>query len=410
MLGPGDGAMRFPAGLRALNHRDFRRFYGGQLVSLVGTWMQTVGQAWLVLSLTDSPFLLGLIGTIQYAPIMAFVVLSGAVVDRLPKRRVLLVTQAALAVQAFTLAALVAAGHVRYWHVAVLAFLYGLVNSLDMPARQSFVATLVGRGDVASAVSLNSAAFNTARMVGPAVAGLLIARVGVAPAFVLNGLSFVCVLAALATVRAEGAPAARVSAGMAADIRSGLAYAFRTPRIRLALGVVFLLSLFVFNFTVSVPLLARDVLGLGAEGFGFLMAALGIGAVGGALMLGAVGRTQPPVEMILTTAVVACGATLALAAVTHFAMAVAVLLVVGFASIATAAACNTTLQVTAPDELRGRVMSLYALVFGGTFPLASFLVGIVAEHWGVRTVFVVNGALGLVGLLAVLVTLARRRA
>src|SRR5262245_19689625 len=196
--------MIFPTGLRALNHADFRLFFAAQLISQVGTWMQSVAQSWLVLQLTDSPLLLGLIGTLQFAPMLLFSVVSGAIADRLNKRRLLVATQLALAAQAFTLAALVATGHAQYWHVAVLAVLAGFANTVDNPARQSYVVEMVGRSSMANAVALNSAAFNGARIVGPALGGLVIARFGVMPAFVVNGLSFLALVAALVRISAGG--------------------------------------------------------------------------------------------------------------------------------------------------------------------------------------------------------------
>ncbi len=200
-----------PAGKRfgALRHRDFRLFCVGQLVSLIGTWMQSVGQSWLVLELTASPFQLGLVNALQFTPILLLSALGGALSDRFGKRRILLVTQAAMMLQALVLAVLVGSGHVRYWHVAVLAAIYGLGRALDIPARQAFVADLVGRRDLPNAVALNSVVFNGARIVGPGIAGLLIARFDVAFAFFLNAASFVAVLGALAAMRTEGEPRSR---------------------------------------------------------------------------------------------------------------------------------------------------------------------------------------------------------
>lgn len=401
--------MTFPSGLRALNHADFRVFWTGQLVSLVGTWMQSVAQSWLVLSLTDSPLRLGLIGTFQFAPILLFAVVSGAIADRLPKRRLILATQAALAAQAFLLGALVWSGHVRYWHVGVLALAMGVANTLDMPARQSFIVEMVGKDDLVNAVALNSAAFNTARIVGPAVAGLLIARLGVAPAFWLNGLSFVVVMLALTRVRVEGRPRARAGTTIAQEIQEGLRYALRTPRITLVLGLLLVVSLCVFNFSVFVPLLARDVLHQGPDGFGFLMAALGIGAVTGALGLAVFGGSMPGLQMIFATGAVASAATLGMAAVRAFWVAVPLLVVVGLASIVFMASCNTTLQLTVPDELRGRVMSLHTLAFAGVFPLGSFLVGAIAEGFGVPAAFAAGGGVGLAAVAAIAVWWRARR-
>ena len=400
--------MTFPSGLRALNHRNFRRFFIGQAVSLVGTWMQSVAQSWLVLQLTDSAFKLGLIGALQFAPVLAFAVLAGALADRLPKRRVLLGTQTLLATQALTLAALVWSGHVRFWHVGLLALVLGFANALDMPARQSFVADLVVKEDVVNAVALNSAAFNAARIVGPAVAGLLIARVGVAPAFVVNGLSFLVVIAALLATNVQGHSRRAGPTTILEEIREGLAYARHTPRIRFILSVLLVVSLSVFNFSVLVPLLARNVLHQGAEGFGFLMAAIGLGAVAGALTLGMLGR-RPRLRVIVGAGALACAAFLGVAFVRDFALALAVLFVVGFAAIIAAAGCNTTLQVIAPDALRGRVMSLYVLIFGGSFPVGAFLMGAISERWGVSTAFFVGGATGLLGLAVIMIAWRARR-
>src|SRR6266704_904392 len=223
--------MRFPHGLRALNHRDFRGFYAAQLLALVGGWMQTVAQAWLVLQLTDSPFKLGLISTLQFSPILMFSLVAGAVADRLPKRGLLVTTQTTLACQALLLGVLVSTGRVQYGHVAVLGLVLGFANAVDQPARQSFVMDMVGKGDVANAVALNSAAFNAARIVGPAVAGVLIGRVGVGPVFFINSVGFVGVILTLLRLEARGLPARERRATILEEIVEGLRYARRTPRL-----------------------------------------------------------------------------------------------------------------------------------------------------------------------------------
>src|SRR3989454_872630 len=321
--------MPFPHALRALDHRDFRRFYVAQLLALVGGWMQAVAQAWLVLQLTDSPFRLGLISTLQFSPILVFSVVTGAVADRLPKRALLVATQTTLACQALLLGALVATGRVEYWHVAALGLALGFANVLDQPARQSFVMEMVGKGDVANAVALNSAAFNAARIVGPAVAGVLIAQVGVGPAFFVNGAGFVGVILTLGRLEARGLPARAGRATMLEEILEGLRYARRTPRLLLALGLVLIVSLCVFNFT-------------------------------------------------------------------------------GYVGIVLMASCNTSMQLGAPDALRGRVMSLYTWVTGGVFPIGAFLVGSISQAWGVSVAFLWNGTLGLLALAGIMLWWRRR--
>jgi len=394
--------MRFPHGLRALNHRDFRRFYAAQLLALVGGWMQTVAQAWLVLQLTDSPFKLGLISTLQFSPILMFSLVAGAVADRLPKRGLLVTTQTTLACQALLLGVLVSTGRVQYGHVAVLGLVLGFANAVDQPARQSFVMDMVGKGDVANAVALNSAAFNAARIIGPAVAGVLIGRVGVGPVFFINSVGFVGVILTLLRLEARGLPARERRATILEEIVEGLRYARRTPRLLLALGLVLSVSLFVFNFTVYVPLLARTVLGLGAEGFGFLMASLGVGAVAGALTVGGFGSREPELGRMFLSAAVAFAALLGLGLSRHVWTAAPLLFVTGYFGIMLMATCNTSMQLRAPDALRGRVMSLYTWVTGGVFPIGAFIVGSISEAWGVSAAFLWNGTLGLVALAGIM--------
>jgi len=400
--------MPFPHALRALDHRDFRRFYVAQLLALVGGWMQAVAQAWLVLQLTDSPFRLGLISTLQFSPILVFSVVTGAMVDRLPKRALLVATQTTLACQAFLLGALVATGRVEYWHVAALGLALGFANVFDQPARQSFVMEMVGKGDVANAVALNSAAFNAAWIVGPAVAGVRIAQVGVGPAFFVNGAGFVGVILTLGRLEARGLPARAGRATMLEEILEGLRYARRTPRLLLALGLVLIVSLCVFNFTVYVPLLARTVLGLGAEGFGFLMAALGVGAVAGALTVGGRGSREPGPGPMFLSAALAFAALGGLGLSRHVWMATPLLVVTGYFGIVLMASCNTSMQLGAPDALRGRVMSLYTWVTGGVFPIGAFLVGSISQAWGVSVAFLWNGTLGLLALAGIMLWWRRR--
>jgi predicted MFS family arabinose efflux permease len=389
--------MALPIGLRAFRHHDFRRFFAAQLVAQIGSWMQTVAQSWLVLQLTSSPLKLGLIGTLQFGPILLFSIVAGALADRLPKRRLLIVTQSVLGCQALLLGALVYVGHVEYWHVAVLATGVGLANVLDGPARQSLVAEMVGRSDVSSAVSLNSACFNAARIVGPSIGGLVIARHGIAPAFAANGVGFAIAIVMMATLRTRGLPQPRSGAGVAQEILTGIRYVWGTREMRLALGLCFMVSFCVFNFTVYVPLVVRTVLGLGAEGFGFLMASLGVGAVSGALSLGMAGP-RPPRPLMFVAAALACSGLLGLSVVRSFWPAMGMLFLTGFFGIIAVVACNTTMQLASTDALRGRVMSIYTLVWGGVFPIGAFLVGAMSERWGVQRALATNGTIGLTGV------------
>jgi predicted MFS family arabinose efflux permease len=376
-------------------------------VALVAGWMQSVAQSWLVLQLTDSPIRLGFIGTLQFGPVLLFSVVSGALADRLPKRGILVGTQTAYVVYALVTAALVVTGAIQYWHVCVIAVAGGLTNALDMPTRQAFYVDMVGKDDVTNAVALSSAAFNAARIVGPALGGLLIARVGVAPAFLVNALATTLVVITLLRLRAAGRPQERPAATVRSEVAEGLRYARRTPLIMLLLGLLSVVSLCVFNFTVYIPLLARHVLGLGPEGFGYLMAALGVGAVAGALTVGT-WPGRPPLVAMFATAALACTGLLGLGLVRDVGAAVPLLLGTGFTGLFLVASCNTGLQLAAPDELRGRIMSLYTLVFGGMFPIGAFLVGAISERWGVSRALYAGGVFGLSLLVVLFAWWARR--
>jgi MFS family permease len=395
---------KLPTGFSALNQRDFRVFWLGQLVSLIGTWMQRVGQAWLVLELTNSAFKLGLISSLQFTPVLLFAIPGGAIADRLSKRRVLMLTQTVLMLQALVLTILVWTGHIRYWHVAVLATVYGLAQSLDMPTRQAFITDLVGKSNLMNAIALNSAMFNSARLIGPAVAGLLIARYGLAQAFLLNTLSFMSVIGALATLRTEGVSHESGRATFTERIRGGIQYAVKTPLIRFILTLLLAVSFFVLNFNVLVPLITKQVLHGGAGEFGWLMASLGGGAIVGGLTLAMVVRGRPPIALPVAAGLLVSAGTFGLAFAPSFAIASATLVVMGVAQITFQATCNTLLQITAPDNLRGRVMSLYAVVFAGVTPFGALTIGWAAEALGTPAACALGGVGGLVsvGLLTIL--------
>src|SRR5499427_9142681 len=400
---PGPSAVR----LGALRHRDFRLFWIGQLISQVGTWMQSVAQAWLVLDLTHSPLQLGIVSALQFTPILLLSPVGGALSDRFAKRRVLLVSQTAMQLQALILAGLVWSGYIRYWHVAAMAVVYGLGRALDIPTRQAYVTDLVGRSDLPNAVALNSVIMNGARIVGPAVAGLLIAAFGVALAFLLNCVSFVAVLVALLAIRTDGQPDPAGRLGIREGVLGAIAYAAKTPPVAFTLGLMVVVSLLILNFNVVVPLVARTVLNQDAHGFGLLMSALGAGAVAGGFRTVRATSGTTTLKFLVVSGATLCAGLMVLALVGHFAVAAAVLALLGSCQILFTTGCNTMLQLTAPNQLRGRVMGLYTVTFAGMTPFGSLLVGYIAEHQGVRAACAVGGAIGLVGV-AVLVAIAHR--
>ncbi|MDQ6644928.1 MAG: MFS transporter, partial [Chloroflexota bacterium] len=292
----------------ALRHHNFRLFWFGQMISLMGTWMQTIGQAWLVLELTHSALLLGLVGALQFLPVMLLSLFGGVLADRLPKRKVLLFTQSFAMLQASVLWILVATGEVRLWHVLVLATLLGLTNSIDMPTRQAFVVEMVGREDLPNAIALNSSLFNMARIVGPGIGGLIIAWAGVAPLFLLNAISFIPVLIGMALIDLRGlyAHSKRVEVkapkqSTMQSLREGLVYVARTPSVLLIIVVIGIVSLFGINFNVVLPLFATSVLHTGAEGFGFISSAFGLGSLFSALWL-AWSNRKPSIQYLLVSA------------------------------------------------------------------------------------------------------------
>jgi MFS family permease len=386
------------AGARAFRHRNYRLFLVGQLISVIGTWMQSVAQSWLVLDLTSDPFMLGLVAALAFLPVLVLGLFGGLIADSLPKRETLMVTQTVQMALALILFGLTVTGVVEVWHILLLALLLGVTNAVDMPTRQAFTAEMVGREDVANAVALNSAIINGARIVGPAIAGITIGLVGgnVAVAFLLNGLSFLAVLVAFGAMRVGDLQAAPVlvrptSVGeVRASVAEGLRYVRRTELVLLATVTVGVASTFGMNFNVAIPALAREVLRTDATGFGFLMTATGVGSLVAALWLAFARR--PAVAMVPAGALL-LGAGLLAAAVLHaFALALVAMLVLGFGAIGMAATANTTIQLAVPDALRGRVMSVYTTVFIGTTPVGGLLMGAVASTFGVDVALAVSGA------------------
>jgi MFS family permease len=368
--------------------------------------MQQIAQAWLVLELTGDPFMLGLVAAAQYIPVLVFGLFGGVAADAFPKRRSLMATQVLAGLLALALGLLVLQGNVQVWQVIVLAFLLGIVTAFDMPIRQSFVVEMVGREDVGGAVALNSALFNGARIVGPALAGLTIGLIGIAPCFLLNAASYLAVVASIAAIRQEDLHAQAV-ARVGRSVRSivdqlaeGLRYVRESPHILLPISVVGVVSTAAFNFQVLMPLVARDLLSGGAETYGFLMAAGGVGSLVIALGL-AVGQRATIRRVLLGAA--AAGISVALMALSR-SLPVSMLLmaVAGAGLIAMAATTNMIIQLTVPDLLRGRVMSVYTTVFVGSTPFGGLIMGVIAGWAGVAAALAAGGlvSLGMAGFAA----------
>jgi MFS family permease len=372
---------------------NYRRYFTGQVVSLAGNWMQTVAETWLVLKLTGNGALVGLAAALQFLPIMLGGAWGGLLADRLNKRRLLMTTQSLMALPALALFVLVTAHAVQVWQVLALIFVRGSINAIDNPARQSFVFEMVGGDRVVNAVSLNSVIVHTARIAGPAAAGVVIAVAGVGPCFLVNALSFAAMLVALHGMdpeRLHPAPAARRAPG---QLREALRYVRGTPALRTPLLMMAVVGTLSFNFQVLLPLLARFTWDGTATTYAVLTSAMGVGSVIGALASGARGRTSPT---LLAGASLAFGAlTLAAAGAPVFALQVAVLVPLGAASVTFAAGVNSSLQLAADPGMRGRVMALYSVVFLGSTPIGAPIVGWVAEAAGARAGLLVGGTAAL---------------
>ena len=391
---------RTSRGLAAFRHRNYRLFFFGQAISLVGTWMQQVAQGWLVLQVSGGdPLWLGLVSAAQFVPVMVLGLFAGILADVLPKRQTLLAVQVVMMTLAAILAVLTATGVVTVWMILILAVLLGCANAVDMPVRQSFAYEMVGPRDVGNAVSIGSAMFNGARVIGPAVAGLTIGVFGIALAFAINAASFLAVIVGLLLMRDEELhtprllPRPRSVAEVRENLAEGLTYVRRTPIVLLAVATVGLVATFGMNFSVVFPPLAQQVLHSDASGYGFLMTASGIGALAASVLLVAAGRPRP--VRIAGGAILLGVASLALALSTSFPMSLLLMGPIGFAGIAMAATANATIQLNVPDGLRGRVMSVYTTVFAGSVPIGGLAAGAAASSIGVLNTIALGGALSL---------------
>jgi len=386
----------------ALEHRNFRLYAGGQLISLIGTWMQSVAQSWLMHRLTDSAYWLGLLGFTQFLPVMLFSLWAGAVVDRIDRRRLLYLTQGGALLQAAVLAAVVTAGLARPWLVLALAGLYGIFNAFDMPARQAFVVEMVGKEDLGNAIAINSTTFNAARMVGPAVAGVLVATVGEAGCFWLNALSYVAVLWSLAQMRLPRREFWRSGHALGSSLAEGVRYAWSVRPIRNLLLLLGVTAGIGFQYLLLLPVYARDILHAGPQAFGLMVTAFGLGA-----LVGAMRQTQrferPGLRYNLLIGLACSGTGLAVFAWSR-ALPLSLLGggLAGFGLIVYVNSTNMLLQLTTEDRFRGRVMSLYTLMFAGTAPIGAYLAGFVGQRWGAPVATTCSAAAMLVGALIVL--------
>jgi MFS family permease len=395
----------------ALAVPNYRRYLAGQSTSLVGTWMQTTAQSWLVLTITHSALILGLVVALQFLPLLLLGAYGGVIADRVDKRRLMVILQSLMGIQALTLGILTLAHVVQLWEIAVLAVILGLNNTFETPARQAFVMEMVGPQVLRNAVSLNSVMVNVARAVGPAIAGLLIVSVGIGTCFILNALSFVAVVASLLAMNRSQLHPSVPMARARGQLRAGLRYVSGIPELAVPLLMMTLVGTFAYEFQVVLPVLASHTFHGGARAYGFMTAAMGVGAVGGGLVTAARGRVG--LRGVSIAAAVFAVVLLLAAAAPTLTLEYVALAMVGWVSISFIARGNTTLQLAAAPQMRGRVMALWAIAFQGTTPIGGPLIGWITAAAGARVGLATGGVSGVLaaglGMVA-MYRIGRRRA
>lgn len=377
----------------AFTHRGFLIFWLGQLVSLIGSWMQAISLPWLSLTLVNDTFLLSLVPAFQFLPMMILPLFSGAILDNHDKKRIIIICQIILAFFAFILSILVFMQIIRYWHLLIIAFLIGLTNAFDMPARQSFVIELTGKEDLMNAIALNSTVFNGARIIGPALAGFLIPLIGLQYCFFINAVSFIPVIIGLFFIKPVKINLDHNnSKNILINITDGLKYIFREKIIFWTLIAVNIVGIFGMNYSVLVPVFARDILNTGEKGYGFLMSIMGIGSLAGAIMITVLSKRGPKRLFLFITTLVSGTGFILLGLNADFILTAVLLTVIGFCNVSFFTTANTTLQLNAEHQYRGRVISLYTILFAGSTPLGSLYIGSIGKVFNIRIGSVACGA------------------
>lgn len=394
----------------ALTHKNFRNFYIGSCISLIGTWIQNTSQSWLVLTLTDSPFKLGLITALQFTPLLLFSLFAGAAIDRYSKKKILIATQSSMALLALILAVLVFTGKIKYWHILILATLLGFANTVDMPTRQSFIIEMVGKDDLMNAIALNSSMFNGARLIGPGIAGLLIYYLGFPLCFFLNAVSFIPLVLGIISMKIiETKKAAEKDMSFKSifdDVKDGIIYISRKDEIYRTVILIAIVGTFAMNYSVLIPLLAKMVLHSGSKGYGYLMSAMGAGSLITALIIAA--KSKKPERSVLYISSFAISCLLLLIGFTKiYFIGMILLFLTGIFNVKFSTTANTRIQLASSNEYRGRVMSVYSLVFAGVTPIGSLFSGGISDKFGVSNAFIISALV--TAFLSIVLLLTRNR-
>lgn len=377
----------------ALKHKNFRYFFIGSFVSVIGTWIQNTSQSWLVLTLTNSPLKLGLVTALQFTPMLLFSLFAGAIIDKISKRKLLIFTQSFMMLLALILSLLVFTNSIKYWHILILATLLGFANTLDMPGRQSFIIDMVGKDNLMNAIALNSSMFNGSRLIGPGIAGLLIYYLGFPLCFLLNALSFIPLIYGLIRIKVAEKNInidKRIKfSSVIQDIKEGIKYTIKRPEIYKTLILIGIVSTFSMNYSVLIPLLAKNVLNTGSKGYGYLMSSMGAGSFICALIIAA--KSKKPTKKILYVSAFSLSILLFITGfIKIYFLSTFFLFLIGIFNVLFATNGNSRIQLNADNEYRGRVMSLYALVFAGATPIGSLFAGTISNYLGVSNAFIIS--------------------
>lgn len=386
----------------ALSYRDFRYFWCGQWISLIGTWMQYTAQQWIVYSLTKSALLLGILGIAQFGPVMIFSLFAGVIIDRYPKKRVLLVTQSVLTLQAILFAILVWTDNLNYWFILILATILGFANTFDQPARQSFIGELVAKKDLRNAISLNSTIVNIARLVGPALAAIMLNKYGAGLLFFINGISFIPVLFGIYLIKEKPIITVKQQEKISVELLEGLRYIKNSPIILSTISAMLIIGTFVMNLNVIAPLYVGDVIKEGINGYGAILSANGVGSLIGALLVATLGKGNVGLKTIFTSGIAVSALLALLSFIKDFHLAMILFGVLGFFNIMFITNSNSLIQINTEEKLRGRVMSVYNFAFLGSTPVGNLIAGVAIEKFSAETGILLCGIIALILLILVI--------
>lgn len=387
---------KFSTAFSSLKHKNFRYFWVGQCISLIGTWVQRTAQTWLVYSLTKSPFLLGLLGVFQFGPVFLFSLFVGVIIDRYPKKKLLILTQLIFMVQSLILAYLVWTNVVKYWQIAILAVVFGIAQTFDLPVRQSFFVELVGKEDLMNAISLNSTIVNLAKIIGPSIAGILIVKLGVKACFFINGISFIPVIFGLCLIKVQYTNVKTDHKNVIVEIKDGIKYIMRNDVLKFTIMLMIIVCVFSANTEVIVPVITSSVLKLGVKQYSVLLSAFGLGALSGAIFMAIRSKNGLNKHILIGDAILISLVQIATLFLKQYYVIAVLIVFIGFFYLTFLNMSNSTIQINTTNEYRGRIMSVYSLITSGSAPIGNSFAGAVMESMGANMGYFMCGLFTLI--------------